>query len=73
MFVSSWFESAFLFLGVSCVYVADPAVGLAFVMSPTCTCLSCLLCGAWGVGSTVPVEGGVVPPPLRFMAMYTFA
>ena len=48
-------------VGVSCGYSADLVVGLAFVTSPTCNCLSCLFCCAWGgVGSTVPVEGGVV-------------
>ena len=64
-------------MGVSCGYLADPEVGLVFVTSPTCTV--CLLYfavpggGGEGVGSTVPVEGGVVFPPLRFLSMYTFA
>ena len=53
-------------VGVSCGYSADLVVCLAFVTSPTCNCLSCLFCCAWGggggVGSTFPVEGGVVSP-----------
>ena len=62
-FVSSWSDSAFFVcVGVSCGYSADLVVGLAFVTSPACNCLSCLFCCAWGVGSTVPVEGGVVSP-----------
>ena len=36
-----------------------------------CNTYVCL--GGGGVGSTVPVEGGVVFPPLRFLSMYTFA
>ena len=35
-------------VGVSCGYSADLVVGLAFVTSPTCNCLSCLFCCAWG-------------------------
>ena len=34
--VRSWYDSAFLCVGVSCGYLADPEVGLVFVTSPTC-------------------------------------
>ena len=75
LFVRSWYDSAFLCVGVSCGYLADPEVGLVFVTSPTCNvCLVYFAVpGGGGVGSTVPVEGGVVFPPLRFLSMYTFA
>ena len=60
-------------MGVSCGYLADPEVGLVFVTSPTCTVCLVYFAVPGGVGSTVPVEGGVVFPPLRFLSMYTFA
>ena len=76
-FVSSWSDSAFcVCVGVSCGYSADPVVGLAFVMSPTCNCLSCLFCCAWGGGGGrlhCSSGGWGCFPPLRFLSMCTFA
>ena len=45
-------------MGVSCGYLADPEVGLVFVTSPTCNCLSCVLCCAWGGGRLHCSSGG---------------
>ena len=49
-FVCSWYDSAFLCVGVSCGYLADPEVGLVFVTSPTCN--------VWLVYFVVPGGGG---------------
>ena len=77
LFVCSWYDSAFLCVcGGQLRILGWPGSRSRVRNVSNMHCLSCVLCCAWGgggVGSTVPVEGGVVFPPLRFLSMYTFA